>query len=463
MAKNDKNNKRQKLPETDGLSVPPAKRTKLLVHSEEQPSTSTHQNNRKGKQVKNLPKRNLIREKNSLNNNAIPTKNTEVVKENEKIKKKAVTPIIQTRGMKNRSRSKLMLPQVQTDFEEEMQRLNAIDKLNPVEIADGNLSEEVSDDMVNHDGVVLSVQGSDIEEFPDGEPAANQPESDNSSNENVTETEHGEISSDKETEAGRAARKQPKIASKIVVVPRERKDNQDRQHVNGSANKYSHLRNDPEFRVFLDEMLDSCMAARGSPAIKEVDNTANTTPHHDKDSRARRASKNLVSPFKSSSDTTIYTPGLRKASLHNEELSLVDKISDFVENIRIDTKRKRHRTLVSSPVSDSRWVEKTDHTNRESRSPVRSTPHLAQHDNSEITGGESSTGNRSASYRRSRSRSNSPDPEVVADQLLLQAEKFKARVEAPKGKYSDFLMPYEKLRDKFVKPDGLAPLDIISP
>ena len=56
-------------------------------------------------------------------------------------------------------------------------------------------------------------------------------------------------------------------------------------------------------------------------------------------------------------------------------------------------------------------------------------------------------------------------PGMVADQLLVQAECFKSRVEALKGnhtqKFTDFLLPYdyEKLRSKFVKPEGLAPLD----
>ena len=49
----------------------------------------------------------------------------------------------------------------------------------------------------------------------------------------------------------------------------------------------------------------------------------------------------------------------------------------------------------------------------------------------------------------------------ISDQLLVQAEKFRARVEAPKGNFNQFLMPYdyEQLRTKFVKPKGLAPLD----
>ena len=54
----------------------------------------------------------------------------------------------------------------------------------------------------------------------------------------------------------------------------------------------------------------------------------------------------------------------------------------------------------------------------------------------------------------------------TTDQLLVQAEHFKARIEAPKGNqlshdFHDLLLPYdyEKLRSRFVKPEGLAPLD----
>ena len=58
----------------------------------------------------------------------------------------------------------------------------------------------------------------------------------------------------------------------------------------------------------------------------------------------------------------------------------------------------------------------------------------------------------------------SQGPNRVVDQLVMQAEKFRARVEAPKGNfanYSDMLLPYdyEKIKSRFVKPDGLAPLD----
>ena len=50
----------------------------------------------------------------------------------------------------------------------------------------------------------------------------------------------------------------------------------------------------------------------------------------------------------------------------------------------------------------------------------------------------------------------------MTDQLLVQAERFKARVEAPKGNdYNQLIMPYdyEKLRSKFVKPECLGCID----
>ena len=58
-------------------------------------------------------------------------------------------------------------------------------------------------------------------------------------------------------------------------------------------------------------------------------------------------------------------------------------------------------------------------------------------------------------------RESTPDPERITDQLLLQVEKFKAKVEAPKGKFTDLLLPYDydRLRSKFVRPEGLAPIN----
>ena len=67
---------------------------------------------------------------------------------------------------------------------------------------------------------------------------------------------------------------------------------------------------------------------------------------------------------------------------------------------------------------------------------------------------------------------NEEEDSRVTDQLLLQAEKFKARVEAPKGygnnhsysssgSFNNMIMPYnyDKLRSKFVSLEGLGPID----
>ena len=51
--------------------------------------------------------------------------------------------------------------------------------------------------------------------------------------------------------------------------------------------------------------------------------------------------RNTHQIVKSPSDTTIYTPGLRRMS--NEEVSLIEKISDFVESIRLDGKNRVSR------------------------------------------------------------------------------------------------------------------------
>ena len=57
------------------------------------------------------------------------------------------------------------------------------------------------------------------------------------------------------------------------------------------------------------------------------------------------------------------------------------------------------------------------------------------------------------------------DDDHTGDQLIVQAEGFKAKIEAPKGNnqcsFNEMLLPYDydKLRNKFIKPEGLAPLD----
>ena len=161
--------------------------------------------------------------------------------------------------------------------------------------------------------------------------------------------------------------------------------------------------------------------------------------------------------FKSPSDMTLYSPGLRRAN--SNEINIIDKISNFVENIRLDTNKSnrdfqsaQHDKPGSSSGCDTRRVESIS-TPRTTRRP---------------SGGYS--GSPGAAIGNDHDHNHTPlasgmDPERMeraTDHLLTQAEKFKARIEAPKGNnYTNMLMPYDydRLRSKFVRPEGLAPID----
>ena len=116
----------------------------------------------------------------------------------------------------------------------------------------------------------------------------------------------------------------------------------------------------------------------------------------------------MPKPFKSPSDTTIYSPGLRKANttLCNEDNALINKITNFVESICISSLGNskgegHHRTNDGSTCTtpDSRRV--VDH-------------HRLHTDEGETSLVAEEEANK------------------TSDQLLVQAECFKAWVEAPK-------------------------------
>ena len=126
--------------------------------------------------------------------------------------------------------------------------------------------------------------------------------------------------------------------------------------------------------------------------------------------------------------------------MNNDDVTLIEKISNFEKSICLDNNRtKLPNGSLSIPESEDRDVCRVEHKN----------------------GRTSGQMNHLFSREKEQSRA---EPDLVADQLLMQAEKFKARVEAPKGdfvNYSDIIMPYDydKLRSKFVIPEGLAPID----
>ena len=87
-----------------------------------------------------------------------------------------------------------------------------------------------------------------------------------------------------------------------------------------------------------------------------------------------KSSKEHSKTFKSPSDTTIYSPDFRRAS--HEDISLIEKISNAVESILLDSKRGhssgrpdnghkssavgKFRGTPQSPVHDVRQVQHTD-------------------------------------------------------------------------------------------------------
>ena len=127
--------------------------------------------------------------------------------------------------------------------------------MTPREFTDGNQED---DEVINHDGVELSISGSDFEDD------ATAPDNDDNGDNMV---EPGEIESDNEDEDDVQPRRT--VASKVVKVSRtEQNKSKEKTLTSSSAckaknfSKFKHLREDPDFRDFLNEMLDDCESNR---------------------------------------------------------------------------------------------------------------------------------------------------------------------------------------------------------
>ena len=385
---------------------------KLLILANRKSKVTAKLCKRKDESMKNSIKTNS----NGNNNNAVPSGGVPMPQTRSSLldnmtgknknKTKKVDPIIRTRGMKlkelNQSQSRSMSG-------DEITCLLAIDDLNDAEIT---AAEEIC-----HDGVELTILGSELDdEFPD------------------EHHEPGELSDSDDDDADSDDRQM--VLSKVVKV-----DKVINKRIPKRSDKFAHLRHDPEFKEFLNEVLDERMSARtpqinekskgnNTPIVSGVSNTVTPAAVENEHINVKSPKTNAI---KSPSDTTIYSPALRRAS--NEDVSLMEKISNFVESIRLDHHRKDNRKDrmsgqgMQSTSADTRWIER-----RRDRSTTDDSVDSHQ-----------------------------SGPECITDQLLVQAEKFKAKVEAPKGNhnFNDILMPYdyEKLCSKFVKPEGLAPID----
>ena len=166
-----------------------------------------------------------------------------------------VVPIIQTRGMKAKAakinNNIVEMPRKVVVTQKEVNQLDSIDKLTSNEIVDG---DPIVEDEVCHDGVELSINGSDIDEdFPEDQPNASTvgttTNTAGGSDQEVSEgkqdlQEPGEISSSEdeyEPECGR-------VRSKVVKLSSKTKSDK--------FGKFSHLYQDPDFKQFLNEVID---------------------------------------------------------------------------------------------------------------------------------------------------------------------------------------------------------------
>ena len=185
---------------------------------------------------------------------------------------------------------------------------------------------------VHHDGVVLSINGSELDaDFPESE-------ENNESNDSTQHTSEPGLISSSEDEAETVDTR--RVASKVVRASKQ-------PTKVDKFNKFSHLRNDPDFREFLDKIIDSKMDGKHEREDSQHRSRDNSGQHRKRerssevkgDSHGKRKQENnrkgidnpIVGIYKSPSDTTLYSPELQKAK--QNEMSLIDKISNFVENI----------------------------------------------------------------------------------------------------------------------------------
>ena len=185
----------------------------------------------------------------------------------------------------------------------------------------------------------------------------------------------------------------------------------------GSQSEEELDQNDPRVRRLVDRILREERSVEKGNVKNQVDNP-------DKVSKAKRKSQNGKvfdkGNLKSPSDTTLYAPALQKGVGRGtplgvganfisppNTLNVSEQVSNFVEKLRTESKE------VDTPSRRGK-----DRHNSGSRRDSGGRHHRDDR--------------RSHSKDRHRSRSRS-----VADEIVLQAERFKATIDPPKGKDSD--------------------------
>ena len=312
--------------------------------------------------------------------------------------------------------------------------------------------DEMPDDTVatDPDGVSLGGNERDFvdsgEEYSDGELPPSHEDVEMTSNASNASPEVSESESDSDSE---------------VVIARRRIEKK--------------MRKNPSFRRAMNQVMQE-QGKRGNKVVRHI---MTTTPINSPLSRNGWV--------KSPSDTTLYTPSLKMKS---DTDTVINRISNFVEGIRLDRDRssghhsretrrsmdrRRSRTRTPPQYSCSRSRSRSRSHLRSSRSHRASkqrsprshsriynrddvySRHRLQHARDDNDHHRRDRHSRSRSKRRHRDHGDRDElarkrESNTSDKIVLQAEKFRATLAAPKGKY-------EQIKEEFITDKGLGPIN----
>ena len=256
--------------------------------------------------------------------------------------------------------------------------------------ADVSSDEEGELEDYDRDSVQVAVNASDDDYSYDSE-SQSESESDMSGSDELSD---GESESDHE----------------VQVRGRERRS-RSRSRARGHPDWQQELKENPDAQRYIDQIV----AAK----VKKQLARASRTPER----KGREIGPPKGPGIKSPSDTTLYAPALSRKSRDN---NVINRISNFVEGMRLDGSRSR------SPTPRNRHRSSREHSERREHQRVRERRSETPHGGSTVSEG-----------RQPREERHADDDSVGNSEAAcatLDAERFKAKVVAPKGRFT-----YEEL------------------
>ena len=236
------------------------------------------------------------------------------------------------------------------------------------------------------------------------------------SDDDYSDVEQSTSSSDSESELSSEG-----SVSREETPPRAKPSRENDSDVDQSEDELDP--NDPRVKRLLSKLMKETVPEKGEPSSNRK---------QDNRGKGKKTIK-LTTNAKSPSDTTIYVPALARNTMVggtptgflNDHIrnatspQVIDKISDFVEKIRLE-----------NDIGSRSERGEDRRQNRHSRSRSRSaTPARRQNTTPEYTGHGNAREASDHGHRRER--------RSIADDIVIQAEKFKASIMPPKGNESD--------------------------